>query len=133
MLVLKQEGVLVDAGGTSLTEEQILSLTGAGRDEAYEGLERWREFIAEKVRREAVSSVLNATVGFMMEHPGSSRIEDGRDIYTDEFRDFVLSMTGPGAPGEVLSDEDLARATHVPVGLLQEWVRAHGRGGRGAC
>lgn len=123
MLILKEAGVLVDSNGTPLSEADILSLTGADRDEASEGLARWREVIPQMVREEALRNVPHAALDFVMSRPGALRKVDGSYICSDEYRDFVLSMMEPGGLGESLTVADMAEATHVPEELLQEWVR----------
>lgn len=124
-LLLGQQGVHLDVAGWP-SEAEILALTGANRDEAHEMLERLHAVLpalVEKWQQEPPAEhVRRAVAGFVDYHPDAVRKVDGKCVYSDDFRDFVVELTAPGEVGEGMSPEEIALATGVPLELYQEWV-----------
>lgn len=51
---------------------------------------------------------------YLLENPGSA--------YSDEFRRFIVGLTGPKQPGEKMSLPELADATGIAEAILKEWL-----------
>ena len=111
------------------TEEEVLALSGADREEAREYLGRLRELlptIAEEPQRPPPTpliQVVQTVTEFLMTHPGSACQKGGRFKATGMFRRFILGLTAPGQPGEGMSAAELAYATGVPLEMLENWLR----------
>lgn len=111
----------------------ILSVTGAGRTQAYEMLDRLREVVLELVGKpgrppsppgddKAAAAVTSAAYRFLLEHPGAVCGVAERRTYSDDFRRFVVGMTAPGGPAEGMSVAELAGVTALPLGTLKDWL-----------
>ena len=68
----------------------------------------------------ATMQMLTAVNQYLRVYPDGQRILlDGRHVYSDGFRDFVLGLVqGPGAG---MSPLELSFATGVPTEILEEW------------
>jgi hypothetical protein len=121
-------------GTLPVTVDEILALTGGGRSQAYDYLNRLKELLSTlpgrpgrpplppvgSPVREAVSWALR---DYIMDHPGATCGNAERRRYSEGFRRFVVGLTAPGQPGETLSVPDLSLVTGVPLGTLKEWLR----------
>jgi hypothetical protein len=67
-------------------------------------------------------ALLEVATDYLMAHPGAAcKSEDGFTC-TDDFRRFIVGLTGPGQPAEKMSLAELATVTRIPHDLLREWL-----------
>ena len=113
---------------------EILTLTGAGRTQAYEVLARLK---AAAINLEGQPgrppspdgpaddrvAVLEKVRDFLFANPGAVCDQGARASYSDGFRQMVVGLAAPDQPGERLTTEALAQATGVPLGTLKDWLR----------
>lgn len=118
--------------------EQILAATGSSKSRAYElraallrllpGLQRQpgrppaAPVTPDAGTHEAVAAVTGALLRFVMAHPGCVRaIEGHRHVYRDVFRQRIVELRHEHAG---LTPALFARAVHVPLDTLEDWMRA---------
>lgn len=123
----------------------VLSITGAGRSQAYALLPRLREVAAalvapagrpapepssatESASGAATVAVLRAVRDFLMEHPGAVTGTGDRRRYSDGLRRFVAGLVAPGAVAESLTVLQLADTAGVSQGTLKDWLRVPATG-----
>lgn len=113
------------------TEEEVLAVTGADREEVHKLVEQLRglfpvvgeeppQSLAPPTPRQ---QVFEAVIRYEAVHPGSARRSDGPFKATGMFRRFVLGLTASGQPGHGMAIADLAWATGVPEDMLENWLR----------
>lgn len=118
------------------TVAEILPLAGAGRSQACEMRDRirsgWHGFLGrpgrpatEPTEGFALFAACQAVLRFVLTHPGSACGPEARTTYSDEFRRFVVALSGPGQPGEGLSVAALASACLIPLGTMKNWMHPH--------
>jgi hypothetical protein len=116
------------------TAAEVLQLTGAGKSQSYETLQRLKQASEDLHRRPGrpaavktepgeVERVLRLTRDFLMDHPGCVQRRGRRLRYSDGYRHFVLALAAPGGAAENLTVEQLADAVGVPLGTLKDWMR----------
>lgn len=59
---------------------------------------------------------------YLFEHPGTAFGPLEERVYSDGFRDFVVSLKAPGQPCGWMSIEDMALVTGVDSFTLEEWL-----------
>jgi len=117
--------------------EEICTTLGVSRSQAYAMLPRLWELAPTLLRepgrspRPATSTdarleVAQATVGFLMDHPGAVEGSGKRRSYHPPFRLFVLSLMEEGRPGSRVSLAELADAVRIPLPTLKSWLRDPG-------
>lgn len=127
MFMLVQKA-LPDLDELPQTEAEILAITGADQAEAYEMRDQLFQLLATVVEesRQAppAERIYRAVNGFAAYHPDAVCDTGGHRTYSDDFRDFVLEMMGPGEPGEGMSCAEMALAAGVPQDILEDWIRS---------
>ncbi len=68
-----------------------------------------------------MAALATETLDFVYRHPGCVRVGDRRAHYSDGFRRFVLDLVAKQPDVGVAT---VAEAIRVPVGTLQDWLRA---------
>jgi hypothetical protein len=112
----------------------VLTVTGAGRSQAYAMLARLQSAartlqsqsecpLAEPGPSQNVLAVVRAVRDFVMDHPGVVTGRGRRRRYGVPFRRFVVGLREPGGLAAELTVEELADAAAVPVGTLKDWLR----------
>jgi len=112
----------------------ILALTGSGRSQAYEILQRLREVVrtllrspgrppSQPLEQSTRQLIADAVIDYLLEHPGAAYRREERRIYSDDFRRFIVDLTAPRQPGEGMSAAVLASACRLPVGTVKAWLR----------
>lgn len=112
----------------------MLASIGAGKSQAYQSRDRLRDTLPTLLgspgrppsppsRPEAEVAVLKAVLTFTYSNAGA--VVDGgeRRTYSDDFRRFVVGLTGPGQVGEGMAMDDLAKACCLPMGTVKGWMR----------
>jgi len=113
---------------------QILETTQAGRSRAYELMGRLSEWLpslqrppgrpasppAEPAAPGVAEAITQATLAYVMGHPGCVHVGRTRARYDDGFRHFVLDLR---EQYPTLDLEAFAAATHLPLGTLKDWLR----------
>jgi hypothetical protein len=133
MCMLAQEAEL-DSSGLPQTEAEILAVMGVDQGETNEMRDQLLALMAAVVEesRQAppAERIHHAVRGFAGHHRDAISDTGGHRTYSDDFRDFVLEMMGPGEPGEGMSPAEMASATGVvPLEILEDWLRSQaGRG-----
>lgn len=127
MCMLVEEAEL-DLSGLQ-TEAEILAVTGVDQSEAHEMRDQLLGLLATVVEesRQAppAEKIYHAVRGFAGHHRDAICDTGGHRTYSDDFRDFVLEMMGPGEPGEGMSPAEMALATGiVPQETLEGWLRS---------
>jgi len=113
---------------------EILVLTGSGRSQAYQVLQRLREDVGTLLRspgrpasqpleQSTRQRIADAVIVYLLDHPGAAYRREERRIYSDDFRRFIVGLTAPGQPGEGLSAAVLASACRLPTGTVKAWLR----------
>jgi hypothetical protein len=60
---------------------------------------------------------------YLFDHP-FSRVEiDGADVFNDEYRLFVLSLTHPGEVCAMMPLDELSQVTGVHEEVLSDWLQ----------
>ena len=138
LLLLLRE-FLPDWDGLPKTSPEILKLAGAGQTQPYAMRERLRELLPTVVRSPGRPSsrpaepyeqcdqcpmmkIPVAIRDYVMAHPGSVDGKGERRTYSDDFRRFVVGLTGPGQIAEGMSDRGLADLVGVPLTTLYDWM-----------
>lgn len=133
-LLLLARDHIPDDSEAPRTVEEIMTLTGAHKSQAYTLRNRLRELLPtvlstpgrpfnappEPKTREGV---LVAVRDYLIAHPGAVLGGGVRKVYSDGFRRFVLGLQAPSQPGERLSEAELADAVGIPFGTLKDWLR----------
>lgn len=115
------------------TVADVLRITGAGKSQAYEILDRLRAIlptllhppgrpVTGPVEPQNLDAIHVAVREYLSRHPGACYDRGERRIYSDDFRRFVLALTQVGQPGEGLTLAQLSHATGVPPGTLKDWL-----------
>ena len=109
----------------------VLQATGASRSRAYELKARLDLLLSQLVASPgrppappaapAPPQLATKVLGYMFEHPGCASGRHGRRHYSDGFRHFVLTLLQEHQDVELAA---FAEATQLPLGTLQEWLRA---------
>jgi len=115
---------------------QILAATQAKRSRAYELVAQLAELLPTLQRRPgrpasppteptaaplgAAEAVSQATLAYVMEHPGCVHAGRSRARYDDGFRHLVLDLREQYPTLEL---EAFAAAANVPLGTLKDWLR----------
>ena len=73
---------------------------------------------------DTMAKVLTAIRLYLETHADAIREVDGRVIYSDGYRRFVVALTMPGRPAEEMSSAELAYATHVPRATIEDWLNS---------
>jgi hypothetical protein len=116
------------------TVSAILDVTGATRTRAYEIASELREVLptlARPVGRPAIERVASPpsvlgeiareALRFVMAHPGCAHRGDERGRYSETWRRFVIGLV---ERHEDVPLPELAEALCVPLGTLDDWLRA---------
>ncbi len=135
-LLLAARGLLVGLGLPCPTVDAILVATGATRSRAYEIssdiVALLPSLVAPRGRpskptappsREA-AELTEATLAYVMRHPGCVHRDDQRQQYSDEFRRFILDLHSSHSTSALVDVEAFAVAVQVPLGTLKDWLRA---------
>ncbi len=113
--------------------EAILTATGVGRTRAYQLRDRILEVLPElqrapgrpctvsSIATEVMETPAEQVIDFIMAHPGCVVAGSQRRHYDDCFRQFVVELRGRHSALELAA---FAQATRVPVGTLEQWLRA---------
>lgn len=59
---------------------------------------------------------------YLFDHPFSALSVKGRRVFNDDYRRFVLDLTGPGQACEGMSVDELAQVTGVADDVLEVWL-----------
>ena len=138
-LLLLLRDFLPDWEGLPKTSPEILKLAGAGQTQPYAMRERLRELLPTVVRSPGRPSsrlaepceqceqcpmmkIPVAIRDYLMAHPGSVDGKGERRTYSDDFRRFVVGLTGPGQIAEGMSDHGLADLVGVSRTTLYDWM-----------
>lgn len=110
---------------------QILAATKTSRSAAYERADVLAALVLTLARprgrppkpavaapTDEVALLTQAVLGFVLRHPGCARA-GARQGYSDRFRHFILEQRDVYAALDV---EVFARAVHVPLGTLKDWL-----------
>ncbi len=113
---------------------EILTATGATRSRAYEISREIRDLLpslargpgrprveAEPAQASEIGDVRGETLCFVMSHPGCVQIGRDRARYSEPFRLFVIELRDRHRDMSLCA---LADAIHVPLGTLEDWLRA---------
>lgn len=138
-MLLAARALLIGLGLPCPTVDAILAATGATRSRAYEisseivallpslvaGRGRPSKPVAAPSREAA--ELTEATLAYVMRHPGCVHHDDERHVYSDSFRRFVVELIElhrSHSTSTTLDVEAFAIAVHVPLGTLKDWLRA---------
>lgn len=119
-----------------ITVKEILTLTTAGKSQAYELKKRLLDLLPELMGRpgrpaattpepSSQIEILQAIQNYLMEHPGAVAAQGDRRSYSDGFRRLLVDLAAPGQPADGLPLADLATLVQLPLGTLKDWF--HGR------
>jgi hypothetical protein len=113
--------------------DAILAATGGSRSQAYELAQRIQQQLAGIARPvgrpladpveappDLVARVREATLRFVLAHPGCAHTRPTRARYSDAFRRFIVELREQNTD---LSLDAFARATTLPLGTLEDWTR----------
>jgi hypothetical protein len=115
------------------TATEAIELAGAGRSQAYAMLGRLRagvETLARPAGRaaepkadsDALVTLAKSVISFLKKHPGCCTKADGRSLYHDSFRRFVVGLFGPGGLAVDIPIGQVADAIDLPLGTLKDWL-----------
>ena len=113
--------------------EQILAATKVSRSAAYELVDALAALVPTIARprgrppkpavvapADDVAALMHDVIAFLAEHPGCAHA-GARQSYSDLYRHFVIEQRDLH---EQLNVETFARAVHVPLGTLKDWLRS---------
>ncbi len=72
--------------------------------------------------QDASAKILLAIRYYLETHADAVRKVNGRTVYSDGFRRFVVALAAPGKPAEGMPPAELAYATIVPQAILEDWL-----------
>ena len=59
---------------------------------------------------------------YLFDHPFSALVVKGERVFNDDYRRFVVGLTGPGEACERMSVDELAQVTGVADYVLETWL-----------
>lgn len=125
-LALTLRGEFPDLERMPESDEEIAALCGTTLEEARAMETRLRPLVLQldqEIRRERELSVPAAVIEYLGANPGAVRLAETPPFYSDGFQRFVVSLTGPGEPGEGLPLSRMAELAMVPADTLEQWFR----------
>jgi transposase InsO family protein len=135
-LLIAARSLLVGLDLPCPTVDAIVTATEASRSRAYEisseivallpslvaARGRPSKPIAAPSRETA--ELTEATLTYVMRHPGCVHRDDHRQQYSDAFRCFILDLYRSHSTSSGVDIEAFAVAVQVPIGTLKDWLRA---------
>jgi hypothetical protein len=134
-LLLVLRDLLPDLKALPTAVEELLAIAGTGKSQAYAVLPRLQQLLPTLLRsagrpasqpsdRVIRETVLQAVLEYSFAHRDAVRDAGERRVYSDDFRAFIIDLTGAGQPAEGMSLNELAALCRIPLGTLKHWHRS---------
>jgi len=133
-ILIVSEKILASFPEKPKSVRQMCSLLECSHSQAYEVANRLLDGaeglfkpvgrpVAPVAGRDDVTALLERDRNFLRDNPGAVTGGGVRQVYSVDYRNFVIGLRRPGQPGASMTVAEFARWMNIPEGTMKSWLQ----------